>query len=295
MRTKTSQSGQLRVLAPAIAAFAFSFAFTGCSALSLHDAASAPAGSLSIVHSVRANQPIRDLGSSPEIRQVIDQHLGGVIPIVTSEGLPRLITNYDSTPTALNSTTEVGEREKFTTEIMNAMYNEAQSPESDPLRAISLAANAIANRPGERTILVVDSGLATSGAMAFQNSRLLHRNVDLTAVVDELEAAHALPENLGGVRVIWIGLGQTQAPQESLDEATSQRLKAVWLETLSRAGAQLEFIDAPLSTLDGNPPKLPSVSPLDVEQFTLTPPKVALNLEDATLNFAPDSAEVTLG
>lgn len=295
MRTKTSQSGQLRVLAPTIAAFAFSFAFTGCSALSLHDAASAPAGSLSIVHSVRANQPIRDLGSSPEIRQVIDQHLGGVIPIVTSEGLPKLIANYDSTPTALNSTTEVGEREKFTTEIMNAMYNEAQSPESDPLRAISLAANAIANRPGERTVLVVDSGLATSGAMAFQNSRLLHRNVDLTAVVDELEAAHALPENLGGVRVIWIGLGQTQAPQESLDEATSQRLKAVWLETLSRAGAQLEFIDAPLSTLDGNPPKLPSVSPLDVEQFTLTPPKVALTLDDATLNFAPDSAEVTFG
>jgi hypothetical protein len=85
----------------------------------------------------------------------------------------------------------------------------------DLLAAIDLAARSVTDAAGPKTIVVIDSGLQTTGALRFQDQdgALLNANPD--EVVDLLRRIQQLP-NLTGMQVVSNGLGDTAAPQQPL-------------------------------------------------------------------------------
>lgn len=158
--------------------------------------------------------------------------------------------------------------------------------EADTLSAIGTAARSLGQVGGPKTVVVADSGLSTSGALQFQ-TRLLNAAVeDVTASVTDED----LPD-LTGMDVVFIGLGDTTAPQDALNEAQRGKLQAIYTELLNRAGAaSVEFVPANASETRTGP--LPSVTPVDVA-LPVLPAQASCQsvLPDAVVNFRPESAE----
>ncbi|HEX2073844.1 MAG TPA: OmpA family protein [Geodermatophilus sp.] len=131
----------------------------------------------------------------------------------------------------------------------------ARSPETDLLGALRLAAAEIAAAPGRHTILVVDSGLSTTGALDFRQPGLL--DADPADLVASLQAAGALPD-LGGAHVVFQGLGDTAAPQPELGAAREQLID-LWTAVVLAAGAV--EVNVERTPLQGEPAAdLPPVS-----------------------------------
>jgi outer membrane protein OmpA-like peptidoglycan-associated protein len=114
-------------------------------------------------------------------------------------------------------------------------------------------------------------------------------SADPTEVADYLQRSGALPR-LGGIIVIFVGIGDTTAPQEPLPPGARQRLRDIWEAVVRRAGAaDVQFVDTPLT----NPPA-PDLPPVTVVHIA-DPPSFAaatVDLTEATVGFRPNTAEL---
>jgi outer membrane protein OmpA-like peptidoglycan-associated protein len=172
-------------------------------------------------------------------------------------------------------------REKVEAAVAGAA---AGTPEVDLLAAIDLAARALP-AGGAHTLVVVDSGLSTTGPLDFTQPGVL--DADAAQLADGLAAAGALPD-LTDVDVIFQGLGDTALPQQAISRAQQTNVRSIWQAVVRAAGGDAELVDAPLSG-DARP-GLPWVTPVQpgsgpvcvVETVVLTEGDVA---------FQPDSAE----
>ena len=145
---------------------------------------------------------------------------------------------------------------------------------------------------GDRTVLVIDSGVSTAGALAFQSTGLLAPNADVDAAVEHLRSAGALPD-LTGVSIRWFGLGAVQDPQPVLDTAAISRLKDVWTKVITAAHGQVVFADYPMTEIArDDAPAVPAVTPVPLDAFELGQvPTVERSLPDTEVGFSPDTAE----
>ncbi|MGH3799450.1 MAG: OmpA family protein [Pseudonocardiaceae bacterium] len=164
----------------------------------------------------------------------------------------------------------------------------ADSPEVDLLAAINLAARSVTDAVGPKTIVVIDSGLQTTGALRFQDSdgALLNANPD--EIVELLRRTQQLP-NLSGIRVVFTGLGDTAAPQQPLPQPARAALVALWTKIVESAGGKAEVKQAPLPstrTIDGLPP----VTIVPVAAKSIGPLPSLTVLRDGTVGFVPDQA-----
>ncbi|MGH3886280.1 MAG: OmpA family protein [Pseudonocardiaceae bacterium] len=164
----------------------------------------------------------------------------------------------------------------------------ADSPEVDLLAAINLAARSVTDAVGPKTIVVIDSGLQTTGALRFQDSdgALLNANPD--EIVELLRRTQQLP-NLSGMRVVFTGLGDTEAPQQPLPQPARAALVALWTKIVESAGGKAEVKQAPLPstrTIDGLPP----VTIVPVAAKSIGPLPSITVLRDGTVGFVPDQA-----
>lgn len=164
----------------------------------------------------------------------------------------------------------------------------ADSPEVDLLSAIGLAARSVSDAAGPKTIVVIDSGLQTTGALRFQDQdgALLNANPD--EVVEALRRAQQLPA-LTGTRVVFTGLGDTAAPQPPLPAPARAVLVALWTKIVESAGGKAEIKQAPLPstrTLNGLPP----VTVVPVAAQSIGPLPSVTVLRDGTVGFVPGQA-----
>lgn len=245
----------------------------------------ATSGSVAIIASNRSNQQRFNLLSSEHIISAIDDHMGGTFYVISADGVPRLVASIDSTSTRQDDT----EKEDYEVSVLAAMLTPAETPESDMLSALSLAANSLAHASGDRTILVVDSGMSTAGAMAFQNTGLLEPHADVDAMVERVRSAGALPD-LTGVTVRWFGLGSVEDPQPLLDTAAKSRLKNLWTKLITAANGEVVFDDAPMMKVTGDDlPTVPEVTPVPVGAFELgAAPSLEMSLPDTEVGFEAD-------
>lgn len=245
----------------------------------------ATSGSVAIIASNRSNQQRFNLLSSEHIISAIDDHMGGTFYVISADGVPRLVASIDSTSTRQDDT----EKEDYEVSVLAAMLTPAETPESDMLSALSLAANSLAHASGDRTILVVDSGMSTAGAMAFQNTGLLEPHADVDAMVERVRSAGALPD-LTGVTVRWFGLGSVEDPQPLLDTAAKNRLKNLWTKLITAANGEVVFDDAPMMKVTGDDlPAVPEVTPVPVGAFELgAAPSLEMSLPDTEVGFEAD-------
>lgn len=251
------------------------------------DSASSGANSdaIAIIASNRSNQQRFNLLSSEHIISAIDDHMGGTFYVISADGVPRLVVSIDSTSTRQDDT----DKEDYEVSVLEAMLTPAEKPESDMLSALSLAASSLAHASGDRTILVVDSGVSTAGAMAFQNTGLLEPHADVDAMIERMRSAGTLPD-LTGVTVRWFGLGSVEEPQPLLDTAAKNRLKNLWTKLITAANGEVVFDDAPMMKVTGEDlPAVPEVTPVPVGAFELgAAPSLEMSLPDTEVGFEAD-------
>lgn len=242
-------------------------------------------GAIAIIASNRSNQQRFNLLSSEHIISAIDDHMGGTFYVISADGVPRLVVSIDSTSTRQDDT----DKEDYEVSVLEAMLTPAEKPESDMLSALSLAASSLAHASGDRTILVVDSGISTAGAMAFQNTGLLEPHADVDAMIERMRSAGALPD-LTGVTVRWFGLGSVEEPQPLLDTAAKSRLKNLWTKLITAANGEVVFDDAPMMKDIGDDlPAVPEVTPVPVGAFELgAAPSLEMSLPDTEVGFEAD-------
>ena len=164
----------------------------------------------------------------------------------------------------------------------------ADSPEVDLLAALALASRSVADAVGPHIIVVIDSGLQTSGALRFQDADGALLDANPSEVVDLLRRTQQLPD-LTGMRVVFTGLGDTAPPQPTLPQPARAVLVDLWTTIVEAAGGTAETKQTPLPstrTLEGLPP----VSIVPVAMRSVGPPPSVTVLRDGTVGFLPDQA-----
>ncbi|GLW91198.1 OmpA family protein [Actinokineospora globicatena] len=106
-----------------------------------------------------------------------------------------------------------------------------KKPEADVLSALSQAGR-LTDDGG--TVVVMDSGLATAGAVSFLTTGMF--DADPGEVAEFLASKQLLPA-LRGKTVLLVGLGETAEPQPALDGNLKLRVTALWEAIVAKAGA----------------------------------------------------------
>ena len=149
---------------------------------------------------------------------------------------------------------------------LQAAYQDVEpiAPEVNTLKAISIASRTLERAKGTKVLLVVDNGLQTTGYVNFVNGLL---NAAPEDIVTALEQVQALPD-LSGVSVVWVGLGDTIAPQKELSERQKTNLKAIWENILYASGATEVTFDGAHSTGEAYE-NAPTVTVIPVEETVI--------------------------
>lgn len=159
----------------------------------------------------------------------------------------------------------------------------ATTPEADQLTALTLAGRDTA---AGGTIVMVDSGLQTVAPLDFASGDLLVASP--TEVVADLKARRLLPD-LTGRTVVFAGLGDTAAPQASLDNAYRANVVALWTAIAEAGGA---CVDVDARPLQGRPASgLPAVAAVRVPAApTVSACGVTVLPDSSRVGFTPDTA-----
>lgn len=254
---------------------------------------------LAVVLGSHANAPVPAFNTD-DVRDLI--LLGcqsyGSVALIVGDGAPYVAADYkiDAPQKDLSS----GKREQIaeaqSAQVLGVLQSSAaKTEEADTLSALTLAGRSLADAQGNKELVVLDSGLSTTGYVDFTLGLL---RADPDAVVSYLTQYAAMPE-LTGVHVTWIGLGDVAAPQEKLTAANAKNLQAIWEKILLAAGATVDFsADVPSAA---EMPDLPFVTPVEiipdapinVDEIGLAVgamSKGPVILDEKTVLFLPDTA-----
>lgn len=240
-------------------------------------------GALAVIVGAHSNMVAPSLVDSVKTEIDTAAGLGSPATVIVNDGAPTV-----STSMSLKAANPVYQQDLVDQLKKLIDQTRAANPEVDLLAAISLAARSVTDAVGSKTIVVIDSGLQTTGALRFQDQdgALLHANPD--EVVDLLRRTQQLP-NLTGMRVIFTGLGDTAAPQQPLPAPARAVLVALWTKIVESAGGKAEIKQAPLpSTRTHN--GLPPVTIVPVAAQSIGPLPSVTVLRDGTVGFVPDQA-----
>ncbi|MGY1621062.1 OmpA family protein [Geodermatophilus sp. SYSU D00965] len=244
-----------------------------------------PTGGVAFVVGARNNMPAVHLdGQALEALDtaVEDQSL---VAIVVADGEPNLLGTKQLIAEGATSQARQASKEENRQEVIDGLTSaRAEDEETDLLAAIDLAVRSIESAHGDRTVVVIDSGLSTAGALDFREPGLLDASPD-TLAADRAEAGY-LPD-LEGVRVVFQGIGDTFAPQVPLERPQRMNLVAIWTAII-RAASDVDVViqQTPLTKAPAN--GLPWVTPVEVRggqtcTVTLTSESVQFNADSADL------------
>ncbi|MFC3492712.1 OmpA family protein [Glycomyces rhizosphaerae] len=253
---------------------------------------------LSLVWGARANNPAPELPAPTD--QILYDALADSRPVevVVPDGAPTGTTTFKFEPTAGNDDALKLEFEEYRA-ALGAEFAALRSEEAeaDTLGALSLAGRSM-TEPG--VILVVDSGLQTLAPLDFPGEGLLAAEPDDVAAY--LEETDYLPD-LKGQTVVWVGLGDTAAPQEALPTPQRNDLRRIWTAVIEAAGGCVEFPDEPLSAAPIHD-DFASVTPTAIPESPAPPEQCGTTVYDSSsaLRFNvdqdvfvdPDAARETL-
>jgi len=212
--------------------------------------------------------------TSPEIGKIVQAATSsyGFVSIVTLDGSPELVGGcLINPPQAGLSKSKLNQiaTEQASRILSSLSAVKAGHPEVDTLAALEVARRSLSSAPpgSSKQMVVLDSGLSTTGSLNFQKSDFL--DADPSAVADYLNAQKEIP-NFSDITVTWMGLGDVEVPQQSLSAARRANLKQIWTAIIEKTGGKVIFLD----TLSGgdNPakdyPKVSTVSLLSAPAQT---------------------------
>ena len=216
--------------------------------------------------------------------------------MVVTEGKPSQAQSFSlERPTKNLSATKKKEiAKRNANSIMEVLGSaKAASEEVDTLAAIQMSANMLnASELEEKNMLVVDSGLCTTGLLSLIAYNVL--DTDPEIVVEKLDSIHALPE-LEGIKITWVGLAGVSGAQKELPDSKKHALKELWTKIIEKSGGTVNFDSTPIAGSEGE--DLPNVTPivfpedsLGLENTANSIPEVVAFKED-TVKFVANRAD----
>lgn len=175
-------------------------------------------------------------------------------------------------------------------QIMSECSNaKAKTPEIDTLYAITQAAKSIQGSSGNKTLLIFDSGLSTTGLLNFVEQNLIDADPD--KIVEQLGEKHYIPD-LEDINVVWTGIGQTCGDQTPLTENYKYKLEKLYNAILTAGGAKVTFNHEPIQ--GDEPEGVPECSVVPVIEDSLdingALPEV-VKFDETKISFVSDKAE----
>lgn len=243
---------------------------------------------LSIVvgaHSNAGSIPLNAETLTSQLYQVAQTQ--GNITIIRADGAPAVVfqTTIPELPTdGLSENKQKAIAGEYVGQLQAVLDQlSAEVPEVDTLEAIRLGALALSKAEQNKVLLVLDTGLSSTGYLDFTQGLL---NAEPEAIVAALDEAEALPE-MEGISVLWAFCGQTAAPQPSLSEREKQSLQSSWEAILKASGvSDVQFLsDFAGEAYIGMPP----VTLVETETRALQVEIPMTVLSDAQVRFKGDS------
>ncbi|RDI24508.1 OmpA family protein [Lentzea flaviverrucosa] len=212
---------------------------------------------------------------------------GGRVQVVRVDGQPTVALSADVKVDAQND----ARKQKKVAEAVEKVASVVTQLEPKKAEADVLGALAEASRvtPSGGTIVLIDSGLSTAGALSYQDNRMF--SVVPADMAAYLKNGNLLPD-LTGKSVVLVGLGGTAEPQAPLDENLRGKVAELWRTVVTAAGAGCTADvqvasrrDAFETTVPVTPVKLPEPPPPFKECGT------TVLSDSGAVGFVPDQAE----
>lgn len=254
--------------------------------------------STSIVLGVHENFPKIPFNTNALYSKIYDSaYSWGNVSAIVIDGEPSVQCNWDIQDPGKNINDAKKKQlaqNSTNTIVSNLTQVKATVPEIDTLKGIQVGANALnSTYECEKSLIVFDAGLSTTGVLNFAEKNIL--DVPVEVIVEQLNNMHAIP-NLSGVNVTWIGLGQVCGNQEALPSSYKYKLQTLWNEILKASGATSITFDTSPLTLDENDCELPKCSVVPIvadclEISSVTLPEAVKFDENSSIKFKGDKSE----
>jgi outer membrane protein OmpA-like peptidoglycan-associated protein len=206
-----------------------------------HISCALPDGPVGIAASARGNGPAVEV--TPALAAVLAHAVkkGEYVALFDTDRSPSKVDDVLLTTHAKNPQALEAEQASEVAQLVNGIQSSrVNAPEADTLGALDLAARSVRAQSRHGTVVLMDSGLQTAGALRYQAAPLLLATGQ--DVVGHLRSTGQLPD-LRGVTVILMGIGDTARPQARLDIASRNRLVEQWKAIAQAAGATCVHVD----------------------------------------------------
>ena len=230
---------------------------------------------------------------------------GGSVSIVNADGNPSIISR-DYTLDAQYAGAAKSKLDADASAATAALMEElrqfcADDPEVDLLQAFFIASNNLSDYDDDRekTIIIMDTGLSTTGDLNFCNNLI---SADPQVLADLLEERSCIPD-LHGVHIIWT-MTEALDPQ-TITKAQAAKIEEIWTAIIARGGGEFtcKRVNADDELSFRQPETLPVVSVVDLpEETPIQFDKETLNTDDSLfespqflteeqVGFIPDTAD----
>lgn len=267
---------------------------TGCSAKAAEKISSTD---LTVVALQGSNMPAASAGLlEPYLEEAVSADSGSSFTLILADGAPFQAGHLSwDTRTSLNGAHWKEEKAQRIAAAEELLTQTAQTPETDLLGALDLAARASKDGTADKKkLVIVHNGIPGAGSLSFAGADLA--SLDEAAVqslVARLQERQALPD-LTGLEVTWIYLGEGCAPQQTVSPQIRTSLEGLWQSVLEACGAAKVTFKTTLPDT-GAVEGAPAVTPVTCsqEQTTLPDLQEPVSLDPTAIGFEPDSAELT--
>ncbi len=199
----------------------------------------------------------------------------GYISVVNADGIPDIVfaSSFDiddKYKSASKDKLDMDARSKTTNLITGMQGVIATDPEVDYLEALRLAVRSMASLEGydSKTIVVIGTGLSTTGVLDFQNNLI---SAEPATVVELLKEKSEIPD-FSGMTVYWQQMGDVAAPQASLTAAQRNKLQQIYGGIVEAGGGTFVYnniianpVNADTSYPAVTPVELPADTPISFE------------------------------
>lgn len=243
---------------------------------------------------------IRNNSKAPDLKKAEEEIKGalksqGNLGLTLIDGSPKLVKSFESPkPKAMLSPSKKQDILKTQFEEINTFIGglRPQAPECDILKAINISADNLADRGGVKSLVIMDSGLSTTGLLDFRSADVASLKID--EIIGALQSKKAIP-NLEGVDVSWYGMGQTTDPQIEPSSEYKYVLEELWTAILKEAGAKsVHIARESLEDVELDRSDFPKVSPVDckLEESIIASLDEPMVFGQEKIKFKSDSAEL---
>jgi len=231
---------------------------------------------VSIVLGNHANSVVPNFSNPSLVSSVACAAANGYISVIRCDGAPALVSadlfvipkQYrNADPKKLET-----DAQKRAANILSSLAGvKAETPELDTFEALWQAVRSFGSAPADapREIIVIDTGLSTTGKVDFRNNLL---DADPAVIAGFLDEQDAIPD-FTGIVIKWFQLGDVALPQAPLSHGQVNRLKKIWTAIIEQRGGTVEFSDMAPIPQSADPAEYPEISTVKL------PPETTLSFD----------------